>query len=67
MCYKFGEINECKVYYHPKTRKHLGIGKVLFKATRSAKDCVTALNQASKLGTIMNVFLDRTGNYVKLS
>ena len=28
MCKGFGTIEECKIYYHPKTRKHLGIGKV---------------------------------------
>ena len=27
MCSKFGELVECRIYYNPKTRKHLGIGK----------------------------------------
>lgn len=30
MCSKFGELIECRIYYNPKTRKHLGIGKVKF-------------------------------------
>jgi [histone H3]-lysine4 N-trimethyltransferase SETD1 len=62
MCLKFGEVTECKVYYHPKTRKHLGIGKVIFRATKSAKDCAQALNLASKMGNIMTVFVDKMGN-----
>ena len=24
----FGPVEECKIYYHPKTKKHLGIAKV---------------------------------------
>ena len=24
----FGSVEECRIYYHPKTKKHLGIGKV---------------------------------------
>ena len=28
MCKAFGKIEEVKIYHHPKTRKHLGIGKV---------------------------------------
>jgi histone-lysine N-methyltransferase SETD1 len=61
MCLRFGEIAESKIYYHPKTRKHLGLGKILFKLTKSAKDCVTSLNQTTKMGTVMSVFLDTLG------
>ena len=28
MCKSFGIIEEVKIYYHPKTKKHLGVGKV---------------------------------------
>lgn len=28
MCAKFGELAECRIYYHPRTRKHLGLAKV---------------------------------------
>ena len=28
MCKGFGTMEEVKVYYHPKTKKHIGIGKV---------------------------------------
>ena len=29
MCKGFGTIEESRIYYHPKTKKHLGIGKVI--------------------------------------
>lgn len=61
MCVKFGEIIECRVYYHPKTGKHLGLAKVLFQTQRAAKDCCLALNQATKMGNTMSVFLDQMG------
>jgi histone-lysine N-methyltransferase SETD1 len=64
MCIKFGEISESKIYYHPKTRKHLGIGKIVFKLTKSAKDCVQGLHQTTKMGTVMNVFLDTLGKLI---
>lgn len=28
MCQHFGSIEEIKIYHHPKTKKHMGIGKV---------------------------------------
>jgi len=28
MCKQFGHIGHAKVYYHPKTKRHLGIAKV---------------------------------------
>ena len=30
MCKGFGKIEEVKIYYNPKNRKHMGIGKVWF-------------------------------------
>lgn len=31
MCKGYGKIEEVRIYYNPKNRKHLGIGKVLWK------------------------------------
>lgn len=61
MCLKFGELDECRIYYNPKNRKHLGIAKVVFQSQRSAKECCHYLNQTSKMGNVMNVFLDTMG------
>ena len=30
MCINFGTIEEVKIYYHPRTKKHLGVGKVKY-------------------------------------
>ena len=62
MCMKFGEIVECKIYYHPKSKKHLGIAKVLFQTQTSASECCKSLNNTTKMGNIMQVFLDTLGN-----
>ena len=32
MCKNFGAIEEVKIYYHPRTKKHLGVGKVKYLA-----------------------------------
>ncbi len=61
MCAKFGEIHECKIYYHPKSKKHLGIAKVLFQSQHSASECCKALNNTTKMGNVMQVFLDTMG------
>ncbi|CAL8102060.1 unnamed protein product [Calicophoron daubneyi] len=61
MCKKFGSIEEAKIYYHPKTQRHLGIGTVIFRSSRCAKLCADALNHTSKMGNIMNVQLDFMG------
>ncbi|VEL14637.1 unnamed protein product, partial [Protopolystoma xenopodis] len=61
MCKQFGIIEETKIYYHPKTQKHLGIGKVVFKSSRNARTCAEMLNQTSKMGNIMTVQVDPMG------
>ncbi len=61
MCNKFGELDECRIYYNPKTRKHLGLGKVIFQSQRAAKECCAHFNQTSKMGNVMSVFLDTMG------
>lgn len=66
MCKEFGTIEEAKVYFHPQTQKHLGVGKVVFQSTKSAKHCVEKLNNTSKMGNIMKVELDKMGNALLL-
>ncbi|KAF6776449.1 hypothetical protein AHF37_04038 [Paragonimus kellicotti] len=63
MCKPFGTIVEAKVYYHPKTQQHLGVGTVVFGSSRSAKLCADALNQTSKMGNIMDVKVDFLGKF----
>ncbi|KAK3592640.1 hypothetical protein CHS0354_034716 [Potamilus streckersoni] len=61
MCKGFGKIDEVKVYFNPKTKKHMGIGKVLFTSSKAARQCVDKLNSTSKMGNIINVFIDTLG------
>lgn len=61
MCKEFGTVEEIKVYFHPQTQKHMGVGKVVFHLAKSAKLCVEKLNNTSKMGNIMKVELDSFG------
>ncbi|KAJ8312080.1 hypothetical protein KUTeg_009453 [Tegillarca granosa] len=57
----FGQLEEVKIYYNPKNKKHLGIGKVQFASSKQAKACAEKLNNTSKMGNIMSVFIDAGG------
>lgn len=61
MCEPFGKLEEVKIYFHPKNKKHLGIGKVAFTSSKAAKACAAKLHQTSKMGNIMSVFVDQLG------
>lgn len=61
MCTKFGELAECRIYYHPRTRKHLGLAKVTFHSEKAARDCQHALHNTMKMGNRISVFLDTQG------
>ncbi|GFO09816.1 histone-lysine N-methyltransferase setd1b-like [Plakobranchus ocellatus] len=57
----FGLIEDVKIYYHPKSKKHLGVGKIIFSQSKAARACVDKLHRTSKMGNIMNVVLDTMG------
>ncbi|KAH9376617.1 hypothetical protein HPB48_005828 [Haemaphysalis longicornis] len=58
---KFGPIDESTVYYHARTRKHLGLARVIFSTTKAARYCVDKMHLSSVMGNILNVFLDPFG------
>ncbi len=66
MCAKFGEVEEMEILFHPKTRKHLGLARVLFTSTRGAKDTVKHLHNTSVMGNIVHVQLDIKGVLLSL-
>lgn len=66
MCAKFGEVEEMEILFHPKTRKHLGLARVLFTSTRGAKDTVKHLHNTSVMGNIVHVQLDIKGAFCML-
>lgn len=63
MLKKFGAVEESSIYYHPKSKKHLGLARILFESTKVAKSCVERLNQTSVMGNIIKVFLDPFGKF----
>lgn len=64
MVNKYGTIEECCIYYHPKTKKHLGTARVTFFEVRSARLCIDKLDQTSVMGNIIHVFLDPFGKLI---
>lgn len=60
---KFDSMEEIEIFYHPKTKKHLGLAKVIFMTPSGARACVTKLNQTSLMGNIINVFFDPFGKF----
>ncbi|CAK9295105.1 unnamed protein product [Gordionus sp. m RMFG-2023] len=63
LCLKFGAIDELKIYYHPISKKHLTIGRVIFQQPKFAKLCIEKLNKVSVMGKALNVFLDPLGKH----
>lgn len=61
MCRKYGEVEEVEILLHPKTRKHLGLARVLFASTRGAKETVKHLHNTPVMGNVIHVQLDIKG------
>ncbi|XP_060864602.1 histone-lysine N-methyltransferase SETD1B-A-like isoform X1 [Metopolophium dirhodum] len=55
---KFGKIELLQIFYHPVTKKHLGLAKIIFEEASSARHCVQRLNDTSVMGKVVSVFLD---------
>ncbi|CAN7985134.1 unnamed protein product [Ixodes hexagonus] len=58
---KFGQVDDSVVYYHGRTRKHLGLARVVFSTTQAARFCVDKMHLSSVMGNILNVFFDPFG------
>lgn len=63
MCSKYGSTDEVEIFYHPKSRKHLGIAKAVFDTVRAAKEAVQHLHHTSVMGNIIHVEIDTKGNF----
>ena len=59
LCSKFGKIEECKVYYDIKSKKHLGTGKITFSSSSAARQAIAELDGSSVMGDIIRVSIDR--------
>jgi histone-lysine N-methyltransferase SETD1 len=60
-CRKCGDVGEAKIYFHPTTKKHLGIARVLFSRVRDAKLCIERYNNLSVMGEIIRCICDPFG------
>eukprot|EP00116_Pleurobrachia_bachei_P000737 sb/3460999/ len=50
-----GQIDQLKVYYHPKTKKHLGIAFVSFSLPSVAKEVIAKFHGTSIMGNVVHV------------
>ena len=55
---KYGEWEELNIDYHPVSKKHLGLARIVFKHVQGAKDCVAGLHGKSIMGKLVNCYLD---------
>ena len=55
---KYGEWELLDIEYHPFSKKHLGLARIVFKQVQAAKDCVTGLHGKSIMGKLVNCYLD---------
>lgn len=58
---KYGPVEECCIFYHPKTKKHLGTAKVTFFEAKAARLCKEKLDNTSIMGNIVRVIEDAFG------
>ena len=58
LCESYGEIQEYKVYFDPKTNKHTGTGKVVFDKTTSARNVVNALDGKRVMGDPIKAWIE---------
>ncbi|XP_059359414.1 histone-lysine N-methyltransferase SETD1B-A [Carassius carassius] len=61
MCKNFGEVQDLKVVYNPKNKKHLGIAKVVFESVKAANNAVKNLHNTSVMGNNIHVEFDPKG------
>jgi len=64
MCKQFGEVQDLKVLYNPKNKKHLGIAKVIFESVKAANNAVKNLHNTSVMGNNIHLEFDPKGKYI---
>lgn len=62
---KCGATEEQLIYYHPQTKRHLGIARIVFIDVRSARNCIDRYNGKSVMGKELHVFHDAFGKEIK--
>ena len=61
---QYGVVEELQIFYHPKTKRHLGLARITFASTSAAKACVEKMNNTSVMGNVLSVFFDPLGKII---
>ena len=61
----FGTLEKYKIYTNPKTKKHLGLGRVVFHSVGSCKAAYHALHQKPRMGNILYLLIDSRGTMLQ--
>lgn len=62
---KCGPVEEVNIYYHPQTKRHMGLARIVFMNVKSARHSVEKYNGYSVMGKALNVFHDPFGEECK--
>lgn len=54
-------FDEVTIYYHPETNKHLGIARIILRASKYMRTCVEKFDKKSVMGKVIQVFHDPYG------
>lgn len=58
---QYGELEEVTIHHHPRTGRHLGLGRAVFRQVPAAKRCVQELHNKPVMGNLLSVVLDAFG------
>ena len=61
----FGSLEKAKIYTNPKTKKHLGLGRVVFQSVGACKAAYNALHQKPRMGNILYLLIDSRGTMLQ--
>lgn len=65
MLQKCGPTEDVTIYYHPSTKRHLGLARIVFVDVKSARACIDKMNGTSVMGNELNVYHDAFGEDCK--
>jgi len=65
MCVNYGKLERLKVYFHPSSKKHMGLAKVIFRSIKSAANCLKGVNKTSVMGNVISAVIDSKGEELK--
>lgn len=53
MVQKCGSFDELVIYYHPLTKRHLSLARIVFIDVKSARYCIEKYNGTSVMGKVV--------------